>query len=51
MFNVKIFCRDEETEGEYIANVIKIIGEDELIKKVNHYPPKLEFLIQHDMEN
>lgn len=49
-FKVTIFCRDEETEGEYIANVIKIIGEDKLIKKVNTYPPQIEFVIQQEMK-
>lgn len=50
MFNIKIFCRDYETEGEYIANVIKIIGEDKLIEKVNNFPPQIEFVIQQDMQ-
>lgn len=49
-FKVTIFCHDEETEGEYIANVIKIIGEDKLIKKVNTYPPQIEFVIQQEMK-
>lgn len=47
--NVTIYCRDEETEGEYIANVIKIIGEKRLLEKVNQYPPKLRFVIQQPM--
>lgn len=47
--SVTIYCRDEETEGEYIANVIKIIGEKRLLEKVNQYPPKLRFVIQQDM--
>lgn len=48
-FEVTIFCRDEETEGEYIANVIKIIGEDELIKRVNQNPPMIIFKQQAPM--
>ena len=44
--SVTIYCKDKETEGEYIANVIKIIGEKRLLEKVNHYPPKLRFVIQ-----
>ncbi len=48
-FEVTIFCRNEETEGEYIANVIKIIGEKHLLEKVNQDPPKLKFVIQQDM--
>ncbi len=47
--SVTIYCRDEETEGEYIANVIKLIGEKRLLEKVNQYPPKLKFVIQQDM--
>ena len=47
--DVTIFCRDKETEGEYIANVIKIIGEKRLLEKVNQNPPKLKFVIQQDM--
>ena len=44
-FNVTIFCKDEETEGEYIANIIKIIGEEQLIKRVNQDSPKFKFEI------
>lgn len=47
--DVTIFCKDKETEGEYIANVIKIIGEKRLLKKINQFPPKLRFVIQQDM--
>ena len=46
---VTIYCKDKETEGEYIANVIKIIGEKRLLEKVNQYPPKLKFVIQQPM--
>lgn len=47
--SVTIYCKDKGTEGEYIANVIKIIGEERLLKKVNQYPPKLRFVIQQPM--
>lgn len=47
--DVTIYCKDEATEGEYIANVIKIITEDRLLEKVNQYPPKLKFVIQQPM--
>lgn len=47
--SVTIYCKDKETEGEYIANVIKIIGEKRLLEKVNQYPPKLKFVLQSDM--
>lgn len=48
-FVVTIFCRNEETEGEYIANVIKIIGEQKLIERVNQNPPTIIFQKQADM--
>lgn len=47
--DVTIYCRNEEIEGEYIANVIKIIGEKRLLEKVNQYPPKFRFVIQQPM--
>ncbi len=47
--DVTIYCRDEATAGEYIANVIKIIGEKRLLEKVNQYPQKLKFVIQQPM--
>lgn len=50
-FEVTIFCRDEETEGEYIANVIKIIGEQKLIERVNQNPPTIIFKQQLPMED
>lgn len=42
---VTIYCIDNETEGEYIANLIKIMGEKRLLEKVNQNPPKLKFVI------
>lgn len=48
---VKIFFKDKETEGELIANVIKIIGEKTLLKKVNEVPPKIEFMNQNEKVN
>ena len=47
--SVTIYCKDKETEGEYIANAIKIIGEKRLLEKVNQNPSKLKFEIQQDM--
>lgn len=44
--SVKIYCRDKETEGELIANTIKLIGEDKLIEKSNRTIANLEFVIQ-----
>lgn len=42
---VTIYCIDNETEGEYIANLIKIMGEKRLLEKINQYPKKLKFVI------
>jgi len=42
---VTIYCKDKGTEGELIANVIKLIGEECLLKKANQVPPKIEFKI------
>ncbi|MBP3469037.1 MAG: hypothetical protein J6K26_05920, partial [Lachnospiraceae bacterium] len=43
--SVRIFCRDKGTEGELMANVIRLIGEDGLINKRYHVPTKLDFII------
>lgn len=47
--SVTIFCKDKSTQGELIAKVIEIIGEECLRKKAFHNPSKLKFLIQKDM--
>ena len=49
--SVTIFCKDKETEGEYIAKVIRIISEKRLLEKVNQYPSKFQFVIQNKMES
>lgn len=46
--SVTIFCKDKSTEGELIANVIKIIGEERLLKKANQSPIKFNFVIPKD---
>lgn len=46
---VKVFCMDKGKEGELIANVINIVGEQYLLEQVNQAPPKMEFLIQSEM--
>lgn len=46
---VTIYCVDKETEGELIANTIKIIGEKSLLDKVNRIEPQIEFKIQKEM--
>lgn len=41
--SVKVFCKDKGTEGELIANTIKLITEEKLLEKSNHFPSKLEY--------
>ena len=45
---VTIYCRDRGTEGELIANTIKLIGEKQLLEKSNHSPAKLKYIIQKE---
>lgn len=44
--SVTVYCRDKGTEGELIANTIKLIGEERLLEKANHVPVKLKYVIQ-----
>ncbi len=44
--SVIVYCRDKGTEGELIANTIKLIREEKLLDKSNHVPTKLDFVIQ-----
>lgn len=43
--SVTVYCMDKGTEGELIANTIKLITEKRLLEKVNHVPPKLKYVI------
>lgn len=43
--SVVVYCMDKETEGELIANTIKLIGERRLLDKLNHVPPKLNYVV------
>lgn len=43
--SVTIYCMDKGTEGELIANTIKLITEKRLLEKANYVPPKLEYVI------
>ena len=43
---VTVYCTDRGTEGELIANTIKLIGEEQLLDKSNHIPSKLSYVIQ-----
>lgn len=42
---VTVYCMDKGTEGELIANTIKLIGEKKLLDKSNHIPTKLNYVI------
>lgn len=44
--SVIVYCMDKETEGELIANTIKLISEKKLLDKSNHVPTKLDYVIQ-----
>ena len=44
--SVTVYCRDKGTEGELIANTIKLIHEEKLLDKSNHVPTKLNYVIQ-----
>lgn len=43
--SVIVYCMDKGTEGELIANTIKLITEKRLLEKANHVPPKLKYVI------
>lgn len=43
--SVTVYCMDKGTEGELIANTIKLITEKRLLEKVNHVPTKLKYII------
>ena len=44
--SVTVYCFDKGTEGELIANTIKLIGEKTLVNKANSVPSKFNFIIQ-----
>lgn len=44
--SVIVYCYDKGVEGELIAGTIRLIGEEQLLKKVNSVPPKLNYTIQ-----
>ncbi|MDE6663110.1 MAG: bacteriophage abortive infection AbiH family protein [Lachnospiraceae bacterium] len=46
--SVTVYCKDKGTEGELIANTIKLIGEEKLLAKSNHLPTKLDYIIQQE---
>jgi hypothetical protein len=46
--SVTVYCRNKGTEGELIANTIKLIGAEKLLDKSNYIPTKLDFVIQKE---
>lgn len=44
--SVTVYCYDKGTEGELIANTIKLISEKRLLEKANNVPTKLDYVIQ-----
>jgi len=42
---VTVYCMDKGTEGELIANTIKLITEKRLLEKVNSLPTKFKYII------
>lgn len=48
-FRVHIFYKDKPKEAVLIANVVKMVGEDEFIRQINTVPAKLEFIKQKEM--
>lgn len=44
--SVIVYCMDKGTEGELIANTIRLISEKKLLDKSNHVPTKLDYVIQ-----
>ncbi len=48
--SVTVYCYDKGIEGELIANTIKLIGEEQMLEKANHVPPKLDFVIQEKVD-
>lgn len=44
--SVTVYCYDKGTEGELIANTIKLISKEQLLEKTNTVPSKLNYVIQ-----
>lgn len=47
--DVTVYCFDESTQGEYIANTIRLITQDRFFEKINSFDPTLRFIIQQPM--
>jgi hypothetical protein len=46
----KIYFKDRDAMGQQIANLVKVIGEDELIRRTGGWCKTIEFIKQADME-
>lgn len=44
-----IFCLNKDVLGQQIANLVKVIGQDELIKRTGGSTKTIEFKLQQDM--
>ena len=44
-----IFYHNKETMGQQIANLVKVIGQDELIRRTGGSTKTIEFKLQQDM--
>lgn len=44
-----IFYHDKDTMGQQIANLVKVIGQDELIRRTGGSTKTIEFKQQQDM--
>ena len=47
--NTIIFYHNKESMGKQIANLVKVIGEDELIKRTGGNTKTIEFRLQRQM--
>lgn len=46
-----IYYLNKDVYGQQIANLVKVIGQDELIKRTGGSTKTIEFKMQKDMEN
>lgn len=46
--SVTVYCYDKGTEGELIANTIKLIRQEQLLGKINNVPPKFDYVVQKE---
>ena len=46
-----IFYHDKQQQAQQIANLVKMLGQDNFIEMINHVPPKIKFVKQAEMEH